>query len=304
MDKASYFIRDKAMFGSYPDKECVSILEQAGVRVFVNLTFDNEKKIIPYQTKYRRISFPIPDREIPTDVKAFSSFIINLSNIIRTGLKKGELMYIHCKGGHGRSGVVVACIISYMFNMSPKDAIATTSACHNARVTMRQKWRNIGSPQTYLQKKFVHDLFKTVQFSRFGNSIYKDAFSNFSPYPLLVDGMGVFPTVQAALEAYKNPTDKNYVEKQINSKTPYISKKLGREVVLRDDWGQVRDSIFYKLVKTKFDQHPTIKQVLMETGLGKIVQLNKTVNSDYDMVVLGDILTTIRNEYYMTDEYL
>ncbi len=301
MDKSSYFIRNKALFGSFPDQNSVKELEAAGVRVFVNLTYNHEKKISPYQTNYQQISFPIPDREIPENITEFSCFIVNLTNIIQKQLNEGELIYLHCKGGHGRSGVVVACILAYMFNISPKDAIATTTECHSRRKTMREKWRKIGSPQTFLQKKFVHDLFKTISFSRSSNSVLKDAFSNFSPYPLKIKDMGCFPTVQSALEAYKNSSDKAYVRQQMLAQSPYISKKLGRQVVLRNDWVKVRDNIFYQLVKMKFDQHPGIKTVLLSTGLGKIIQTNNTVNSDYDMSMLGDVLTRIRNNYYNTD---
>jgi predicted NAD-dependent protein-ADP-ribosyltransferase YbiA (DUF1768 family)/protein-tyrosine phosphatase len=298
MDKSSYFIENRALFGSFPDQSSVTELEKEGVRVFVNLTYDHEKKISPYQTNYQKISFPIPDREVPENILEFSSFIVKLTQIIKSELRTGERMYIHCKGGHGRSGVVVACILAYMFNLSPKDAIATTTECHSRRKTMRDKWRVIGSPQTYLQKKFVQDLFKTITFSRSGKSVYKHAFSNFSPYPLQVNSMGCFPTVQAALEAYKNPLDKEYIQKQIDAETPYISKKLGRQVILRNDWVEVRDDIFYYLVKLKFEQHQETKDILLSTGLGKIMQISKSLTSDYDMVVLGNILTRIRNEYY------
>src|SRR6056300_1591238 len=116
MDKSSYFIENKALFGSFPTQDSVNELEKTGVRVFVNLTYDNETKITPYQTNYEKIKFPIPDREIPEDICKFCSFIVNLTDIINTKLDNWELMYIHCKGGHGRSGVVVACILAYMFN--------------------------------------------------------------------------------------------------------------------------------------------------------------------------------------------
>ena len=67
MDRSSYFIKDRAMFGSFPTQEAVEELEEEGVRFFINLTHDDEKKITPYTTKYTQILFPIIDRQVPKD---------------------------------------------------------------------------------------------------------------------------------------------------------------------------------------------------------------------------------------------
>ena len=49
MDNCSYFLNNKAYFGSYPTQESVEILEEHGVRIFVDLTTLSESKIIPYK---------------------------------------------------------------------------------------------------------------------------------------------------------------------------------------------------------------------------------------------------------------
>ena len=83
MEKSSYFIENRAMFGSFPTQESVDLLEKEGVRFFINLTNNYEKKITPYKTKYNYINYPIKDRHTPINNKTFSQFIIKLSNIIR-----------------------------------------------------------------------------------------------------------------------------------------------------------------------------------------------------------------------------
>jgi len=107
MDRSSFFIKDKALFGSFPTQDAVEELETIGVRYFIDLTHSHETKIVPYETRYTYISFPIPDRRIPVNILEFSSFIVKLSDII-LGCGRIKIIYIHCKGGHGRSGVVVA----------------------------------------------------------------------------------------------------------------------------------------------------------------------------------------------------
>ena len=75
MDKASYFVDNKALFGGYPTQKEVEEYENNGVRYFINLTEDGEKGIEPYITKYVYIHYPIKDRKAPKDWKSFSEFI-------------------------------------------------------------------------------------------------------------------------------------------------------------------------------------------------------------------------------------
>ena len=185
MDTCSYFIKDKALFGSYPSEKAVTELEQNGVKYYVNLTYDDEDKITQYHTNYQTISYKIKDRSIPDDLKSFTLFIIQVSHIIKD-LKLNEKIYIHCKGGHGRAGLVVACLICYLFKLSAYESLNYTSKCHNNRPVMRDKWRKIGSPQTYIQKKFVYQLFRPINYTR----MFKGAFSvNSSDTKFTIHGM-------------------------------------------------------------------------------------------------------------------
>jgi len=152
-DKCSYFIEDRALFGSYPTQSEVTELETMNVKYFINLVDDTESKIVPYTTNYTQICYVIPDHYVPGDSISFSKFILNLRRLLLGSMD--DKMYIHCKGGHGRSGIVVACISCICFNLSPVEALTYTGVCHGKRTVMRHKWRLLGSPQTRLQKNFV-----------------------------------------------------------------------------------------------------------------------------------------------------
>ncbi len=306
MDRSSYFIRDRAMFGSFPTQEAVNELEGKGVRVFINLTHDNEKKITPYTTKYTVISFPIMDRHVPKDWQAFARFIIHVSDIIKS-LKRGDLVYLHCKGGHGRSGVVVASILCYIFKMEPEVALEHTTKSHSKRLVMREKWRTLGSPQTYSQKNFVYRFFEPLMFYRAYRNGPTAGFSNFTNHPVTIQGFGTFSNAESAIQAYKNPTDREYVENQENSRTPIIAKALGRKTELRSDWLEVCDDLMYKVVEAKFNQNPELKDNLLTTGLRPIIQHNR---GDYfwadvdntERNKLGKILTKLREQYYRSEK--
>lgn len=277
MDKCSYFLKDKAIFGSYPSQETVYDLEKKGVKYFINLTYPYEKLIVEYETNNNIINFPIKDRKVPNDIISFSKLIIKISFIINK-LKENELIYIHCKGGHGRSGILVACLLCYIFKISPIESIELTTKYHNNRSNMKDKWRYIGSPQTFFQKNFVCKTFKPIYFfkaNKLGNSV---GFSNFSLHPFKIDNLGTFYTSEAAFQSYKNINNRDYVLKQKNSKSPFISKLLGSNIKQNDYFNKNKEKIMYNILLNKFTQNPDIKQKLLESGLRPIIYSSK---SDY-----------------------
>lgn len=161
MDRCSYFIEDKAIFGTYPFQETVHELEKNGVRYFIDLTLEGESKITPYKTTYNILKFHISDRSIPRNWTDFSVFLVKVCRIIKN-LQKDEKIYVHCRGGHGRAGVMVASIFCYLLCMKPAESLKRTSLCHSHRPVMRERWRIMGSPQTNSQKQFIHRFFHPV----------------------------------------------------------------------------------------------------------------------------------------------
>lgn len=306
MDRCSYFIKDRALFGSYPTQEAIDELEANGVRYFVNLTFNHEKKIVPYTTRYTSINYPIPDHRVPPDWNDFAKFIIHIAQIIST-LVVNQRLYIHCKGGHGRSGVVVACILCFIENILPYEALRRTTRYHSNRSVMRDKWRRLGSPQTKAQKNFVHRFFEPLYFYRVYRSGPTLGFPNFSLHSVYVPGLGTFPTAEAAFQAYKDPTNKDYVHKQETAENPVISKYLGNRCDLRYDWEGVKNIIMDKVLTLKFDQHPELKEKLLNTGFRPLIEHNKA--DDYwgdgpigfGKNMFGKLLSKLRHRYYEED---
>ena len=306
MDRSSYFIKNAALFGSYPTQEGVNELELNGVRYFIDLTYDGEDKITPYTTKYTYIRYPIPDRKIPTDRKSFAKLIIKLSNIINA-LNDDEKIYLHCKGGHGRSGVVVACLLCYMFNITTQDALRHTARSHSKRRVMKEKWRKVGSPQTISQKNFVCKFFEPLYFYKAYTTGNTAGMSNFSLHTINIPDFGTFPTAEAAFQAYKCPDNVEYVKSQENAETPIISKFLGKECDLREDWYDCRIDILESILEKKFQQHPDIRDKLLNTGFRPLIEYNKNSylwgeKKYYNHHnTTGNILTKIRNQLYLQD---
>jgi len=294
MNNTSYFINNKALFGSYPSQESINILEEHGVRYFIDLTMNNEISE-EYITKYKHINYPIKDMDIPTNWKTYACFLIEIISIIKD-LKKNEKIYIHCRGGHGRAGIVVASILCYMYRMEPLQAIETTTIYHNNRLTMREKWRIMGSPQTLKQKKFILRYFKPIYYNKLRKTDELYGLTNDSSYSVYIDKIGLFPNAEAAFQSYKNPHNKEYVKNQQMSNSSNMSIILGNNTDIDDDWKTNYKKYMLYIVKLKFIQHPELKDCLLNTGLRPLL------SNDYTQNMVGNILTNIREVLFKNSE--
>jgi len=311
LNYSSYFIKNKALFGSYPQQSQVDDLMKKGVVYFIDLTIPGE--VFPTYNTYNKkyLNYPILDRKAPIDNFSFASLILELKHII-DNLKKAEKIYIHCRGGHGRAGIVVSCLL-YMFNenISTMDSILLTTKFHNDRKVMREKWRQIGSPQTKLQKAFVHKFFGNMIFFRAYKRGPTHGFSNYSFHTILVpeNKFGIIPGKYPSSESIFQSSkiiDVSYSNKQKLSKNPRISKKLSEKIEPRKFWIDNKCKIMKYIIKLKIEQHPDIKKNLLNTSMKDIIFNSKqdeifgTGKDNQGKNILGKIFMDIRNDIYKT----
>ena len=263
MDNYSCFIKDKGYFGGFPTQEEVNNLENKGFIYFVDLTNNYEKKIKPYTTKYNYIKFPIKDRDIPRNYKMFSRFIIILGEIIKN-LVNNQKIYIHFKGGHGRSGIVIAVLLSYIYNIKPEEAIRKTTIYHNKRKNMKEKLKKIGSPQTYYQKRFVINFMRN-RYINDNNLITKDLCLK-SPHQICLN----------------NKKYKNAYEAIIDNKDKYKNRLY--ELILM-------------INIVKFCKYDYLIKMITNTGLSNIIIYDNECD-EFNLIYMR-ILKEIRKFYYI-----
>lgn len=85
---------------------------------------------------------------------SFPGFINQLITILYNGASAGKI-YIHCKGGHGRSALVAAIIYGRLSPATTQEALAAVREAHQKRRVMDDKWRRLGAPQRAKQKAIV-----------------------------------------------------------------------------------------------------------------------------------------------------
>lgn len=302
MDRSSYFISDTALFGSYPSQESANELESNGVCLFVNLT-ESTENLDAYKLKNAEmISFPIPDRKIPTNTLQFSLLIMKIVMRI-TNFKQGEKLYIHCKGGHGRAGIVVASILCYYYNIEPSKALELTTIYHSQRKEMRAKWRTIGSPQTQTQKQFVNRLFTPLFFYKSFKNGPTAGFSNFSQHSVYLRRFNeTFGTAEAAFNAFKDPTNKKYIASLAHATNPFIAKDLSKHCNLRDDWYERRQEFMTEVIYAKIQQHEDFREKLINSCLRPIIHHTRNDRfwgdgpNSVGKNILGKILVNIRHK--------
>jgi protein-tyrosine phosphatase len=158
---SSSLLNKRLRFGKYPTEEEASKLIRHKYLIFVDLCPNEEIIWEPYYDEtgikddITRIHYPIKDRTAnPTaDIgnKQFDKLILKLKEYILDDKR----VYIHCRGGHGRSGLVSAILYGVITECDSETALDKIYSAHQRRTEMKPKMRKLGAPQTAAQRKRV-----------------------------------------------------------------------------------------------------------------------------------------------------
>mmetsp|Transcript_70304 Transcript_70304/g.217451 ORF Transcript_70304/g.217451 Transcript_70304/m.217451 type:complete len:212 (+) Transcript_70304:234-869(+) len=110
----------------------------------------------------RKVDFvhePIQDLGVPS-----RSQLSDLLARLESMLLAGEVVYLHCWGGRGRTGVVAACLLSNLFpDRTADDCLELVQSAYSSRGDSKDVGQLALSPQTPEQRAFVRDWIKDAR---------------------------------------------------------------------------------------------------------------------------------------------
>mmetsp|Transcript_59676 Transcript_59676/g.109265 ORF Transcript_59676/g.109265 Transcript_59676/m.109265 type:complete len:282 (+) Transcript_59676:72-917(+) len=123
----------------------------AGVNTFVNLQETDELgRFTPYIPTARSLVLdpaslefwhcPIPDNSVTAD----DELAKGVAKIV-DALKRGRVVYVHCWGGHGRTGTIICAFLVQAYGLTTEQAQAHFMAGEQTRAERRGKWPHSSS---------------------------------------------------------------------------------------------------------------------------------------------------------------
>jgi len=170
---SNWLVPGHVLLSSFPDRNPAELhaLLDVGVRVFVPLVGEwstNELRFNEYPRDLGSIlsrskipndnaliiHFPVPDFSTPN--------LLDLGALVgelATRVRRGEIVMLHCLGGHGRSGLVACSLLQALFpSLSAQDAIAYTHNAHAQRPRCKSRRCMSTLPETNEQSAMVRDV--------------------------------------------------------------------------------------------------------------------------------------------------
>ena len=161
----SYYVGRYLFAGEYPGDKYGELAEAKlkrmhhfGVRHFVDLTEEGELrpyyKLLPSDTTYLR--FPIRDVDVPKSVEAVHQLIDKMEYL----MQQDGYTYIHCWGGVGRTGTIVAC---YEARQMKEPTLEKALTAMRGRFSNMPKASHRKSPETQEQIDFVRQFVESCK---------------------------------------------------------------------------------------------------------------------------------------------
>ena len=311
-DNSNWLIKNKILIGGLPqDKKAFDAIKAEGITVFINLMRKTEyqgakkKPKFDYRDEKNRKGIEYHNYQI-TDMKTLSDEkMVEIAQQVVNDTKNGKKVYVHCLGGHGRTGVVAGLILHIEYpDMSYTDILKKLNELHRTR-----KFKpNVGTPQTSSQFDQLHRLITGKDDILFYNDTDKNfVFSNLyyrqnkkgKDRILFTVGGKSYCSSEAYYQAQKfigSKYNEEYADLIAKSETGGIAFHLGRMkpsayplkvdginintviskykslATIRDDWDDAQDRVMTIAVLAKFTQNKDLLKALLKTGDKKLVE--------------------------------
>lgn len=149
----SVLVTDSLAFGAVPHNKTEAYAIKAWLEVdgiVVDLREVQEYGAYEVSDWKHVVRYPVTDMSVPASMSDFHDLVRTAATCPR--------VYVHCRGGHGRSGVFVAGFLLFTGVVdSAAEALTMTYTAHQTRVNIKHSAKRMGAPQNAKQKKFVRE---------------------------------------------------------------------------------------------------------------------------------------------------
>lgn len=170
MNVSLYPVQPALYAGEYPGHQDPSVararlreLAALGIRTYVDLTTEEDRALglLPYDEHFEefpnrllpeRHSFAIPDMGIPAD----PSVMRGVLDLLHAEIPAGRACYVHCWGGIGRTGTVIACWLREN-GWDADAALAEVQRLYSLHMHPAKQARYPRSPQQPAQIRYVKE---------------------------------------------------------------------------------------------------------------------------------------------------
>eukprot|EP01105_Mastigella_eilhardi_P015523 TRINITY_DN355_c1_g2_i1.p1 TRINITY_DN355_c1_g2~~TRINITY_DN355_c1_g2_i1.p1 ORF type:complete len:226 (+),score=70.60 TRINITY_DN355_c1_g2_i1:3-680(+) len=106
------------------------------------------------------IHFPIYDKQTAPDNEV-AALVQRLLDIVVAGKK----LYMHCMGGHGRTGTILALMLAHLYALEAYEALELCTKWHDTRQDCKEKPGMYHSPESHAQKAQVYRMLSKLDSS-------------------------------------------------------------------------------------------------------------------------------------------
>jgi len=125
---------------------------QARINMATENSLKSQSQLERYPTTLDWIRIPLSAASVPT----IHEFLVILWDL-EARLRKGEVLYLYSKEGHGRAGYVAAALVGRLYGLKSRDALYRIQCCHDTIKIYSDLEFPIQCPQLEIQRRLVHD---------------------------------------------------------------------------------------------------------------------------------------------------
>lgn len=109
------------------------------------------------------LDLPIPDNNVTSDEEVLNFLNNKLLPAAIRAKEDGHAIYIHCWGGHGRTGTIAAILMGILYGLTSEEALEHVEKVHKMRLNPKDAFGVLQScPQEKVQKDQVRRILELI----------------------------------------------------------------------------------------------------------------------------------------------